>query len=135
MSEVPDPVFAQLVLGDGFAVDPVEGVFVSPVAGELTLLAETLHAFGVRSEEGLEVLVHIGLDTVKLAGDGFTARRRAGDRVGAGDPVIEVDLTAVAGRVPSMITPVVITNRSGFTLGRLRPDAEYGAPVLTVSRD
>lgn len=133
MDQVPDPVFAQKMMGDGFAVDPSTGSFASPATGELVLVARTLHAFAVRTAEGLEVLVHVGIDTVGLDGDGFTALRAAGDQVTAGDVVIEVDLGVVKGRVPSMVTPVVVTNRDGFVLGRPDLAAAYGSPVLSVT--
>ena len=81
LDEVPDPVFAQRSVGDGFAVEPREGSFRSPVDGELVLVAKTLHAFAVRTPEGAEILVHIGIDTVTLKGAGFTGHRQAGETV------------------------------------------------------
>lgn len=110
ITAVPDDVFAQRMMGDGFAVEPTDGRIVAPVAGELVNLFPTLHAFGLRTEEGLEVLVHIGLDTVKLNGEGFTAHAKQGDQVEAGQTVVQVDLDRVRPKVPSMITPVVFTN-------------------------
>lgn len=133
MDDVPDPVFARKTMGGGFAVDPTSGGIASPVAGHLILVAETLHAFAVRTGEGLEVLVHVGIDTVALGGDGFTARLATGDRVAAGDIVIDVDLDTVRPRVPSMVTPVIITSGEGFVLGPLNLEAAYGSPVLSVT--
>ena len=94
LADVPDPVFASGAVGEGFAVDPSEGNFVSPVDGELILLAKTLHAFAVRTDAGAEILVHIGMDTVKLKGEGFTAHRAKGESVKQGDLIISCDLAA-----------------------------------------
>lgn len=132
LDEVPDPMFAARSLGDGFAVEPVDGVFASPVDGELIVVAETGHAFGVRADSGAELLVHVGIDTVALGGEGFTVLRAVGDRVAAGDPVVEVDLDVVAPRVPSMLTPVVVTNGDDFEIASTDLAATDG-PVLTLA--
>lgn len=131
LDDVPDPVFAKRVLGDGFAVDPSSGRICSPVAGTLVLLPESRHAFALRTADGLEVLVHIGIDTVKLKGAGFSTNLSAGDEVAVGDVVIEVDMDAMLD-VPSMMTPVIITNGDDFTVASLALDAAFGDPVLTV---
>ncbi len=134
LEKVPDPVFAGRVLGDGFAVDPTDGCFRSPIDGELIVLAESLHAFGVRHPSGLEILVHIGVDTVRLKGEGFTTDRRMGDQVAAGDPVVTVDLEAVRPRVPSLITPVVVTSMDGFTIAELDLAAGPQDAVMCVRK-
>ena len=133
MEDVPDQVFAKKVLGDGFAVEPSNGNIAAPVAGEIALLAETLHAFAIRSDEGLEILVHIGIDTVKLKGEGFSSSRSAGDRVDVGDVVVTVDLDVVTPQVPSMMTPVIITNGSEFTVSAADLQAD-GGPVMVASK-
>ncbi len=135
LSEVPDPVFAARSMGDGFAVEPADGTFRSPVDGELILVADTGHAFGVRTPNGAELLVHIGVDTVLLRGDGFRLLRATGDHVAAGDPVIECDLAGMSAAVPSLATPVILTNGPGFVL---TVTDEHGSdttrPVATVGR-
>ncbi len=114
LDAVPDPVFAQKMLGDGFAVEPAADAtvidVVAPCAGKLAKVFRTKHAFALISDEGLELLVHIGLETVELQGEGFEALAATGDHVDAGQPVIRMDVAAVraAGRNP--ITPVVCTN-------------------------
>lgn len=128
LSDVPDAVFAGGLLGDGFAVDPSAGEFCAPVSGELVLLADTLHAFAVRTRHGFDVLVHVGIDTVALRGAGFTPLVSVGHKVRRGDPVLRVDLDAVRDHVPSMISPVVITAGPSGTVD-LRLDAPWGAPV------
>lgn len=132
IEDVPDPVFAKKVLGDGFAVEPSDGDFVAPMAGELILLADTLHAFAIRADDGLEVLVHIGIDTVKMKGEGFASSRTVGDKVAVGDVIVTVDLDVVSGKVPSMMTPVVLTNGGDFTVSDADLDGG-GGPVLTVT--
>lgn len=134
LADVPDPVFASGVVGEGFAVVPSEGNFRSPVDGEIIMLAKTLHAFGVRTEAGAEVLVHIGMDTVKLKGEGFTAHRAQGDRVKQGEVVISCDLEQVAAQVPSMVTPVLLTNGKEFTIAETELGAGAGQAVLTVRK-
>jgi PTS system D-glucosamine-specific IIC component len=110
ITAVPDPVFSEKMMGDGFCVIPRDGKIVAPVSGELVNLFPTLHAFGIRTPEGLEVLVHVGLDTVKLQGEGFRALVKQGDTVKAGQQILDVDLAAIREKVPSLATPVVFTN-------------------------
>lgn len=132
LAVVPDPVFASGAVGEGFAVDPSDGNFASPVDGELILLANTLHAFGVRTDAGAEILVHIGMDTVKLKGEGFTAHRAKGDKVRKGDLIISCDLAQLAPLVPSMITPVLLTNGKEFAIAETNLVADNDSPVITV---
>ena len=108
LSEVPDEVFSAKVLGDGAAIIPADGKIVSPVNGEVSTVSETLHAYGFTSDDGLEILVHVGIDSVALKGAGFTAHVKEGDKVKAGDLVAEVDLDVLkANNIPT-ITPVLV---------------------------
>lgn len=132
LSEVPDPVFAGEVVGPGFAVDPTDGHFVSPVDGTVTVVPDSRHAVGIAADHGVEVLVHIGIDSVACQGEGFVAHVAAGDRVRIGDPLLDVDVATVAGRIPSMISPVVVTNSNGMTVGGITSDPAPGQPVVTV---
>ena len=91
ITDVPDPVFAGQHMGPGFAVDPTSGEFTSPIDGEVTLVAPTLHAVGLKAGNGAEILVHIGIDTAELKGDGFTVHVHEGDTVSVGDPLLTVD--------------------------------------------
>jgi sugar PTS system EIIA component len=133
LDDVPDPVFAQRSVGDGFAVEPTDGSFRSPVDGELVLVAETGHAFAVRTFEGAEILVHIGIDTVTLKGQGFTAHRKAGETVSRGDVIISCELSNIAAKVPSMLTPVILANGFDFTMSEPNFEASDD-PVITVRR-
>ncbi len=110
IADVPDPTFSGKLVGDGFAIDPTEGVVYSPVDGKVAQIFHTNHAVGIIAESGAEVLVHVGIDTVKMKGEGFTGKVAAGDSVKKGDILIEFDLDLVKERAKSTITPVVITN-------------------------
>lgn len=110
LENVPDPVFAQKMMGDGFAIEPTDGVVVSPIHGEVVQVFPTKHAVGLRSDQGLEILIHVGIDTVHMHGEGFEAYVKVGDRVKAGDLLLSFDLTLVQQKAKSSLTPVVITN-------------------------
>lgn len=110
LEAVPDPVFSGKMVGDGFAVAPVEGIVYAPVSGEVVQLFPTKHAFGIRTAEGLEVLVHVGIDTVQLGGEGFTAFVEKGSVVTQGQKILEVDLAVLEAKGKSTVTPVIVTN-------------------------
>ena len=109
MEEVPDPVFAEKLMGDGFAVIPKDDTAVAPVDGEIVMIAETKHAFGIKTKAGMELLVHIGLDTVDLKGEGFTVLAKQGSRVRAGEPVIRFDREGLEKKGIDMTTMVIFT--------------------------
>ena len=108
VDQVPDPVFSQKILGDGAAIEPTSGKIVSPVNGTVVSVAETLHAYGFESEDGVEVLVHFGLETVGLKGECFQSYVKPGDKVKAGDLVAEADLEALKAKGINPITPVLL---------------------------
>ncbi|AEA17719.1 PTS system, glucose-specific IIABC component [Bacillus thuringiensis serovar chinensis CT-43] len=110
ITEVPDQVFSGKMMGDGFAIEPTEGTVVSPVNGEIVNVFPTKHAIGIQSEGGKEILIHFGIDTVKLNGEGFEALVAQGDKVKQGQPLLKVDLAFVKENAPSIITPIVFTN-------------------------
>jgi sugar PTS system EIIA component len=110
LEEVPDPVFAQKMMGDGLAVIPKNGKVVSPVNGKVVQIFPTKHAVGLVSEEGLEILIHIGLETVELNGEGFEVAVNAGETVKVGDPLLNVDLDYLEQKHKEIVTPIVITN-------------------------
>ena len=111
LDQVPDPVFADKVMGDGFAIDPASGDVISPVDGMVTsFMADTRHAVGITADDGTEVLIHVGIDTVTLGGAGFVSLVAQADRVKAGQLLLQVDLVQIKDKVPSLITPVVFTN-------------------------
>lgn len=110
IEETPDEVFAGKMLGDGFAIKPQGNKVYSPVAGEIKVLFPTLHAVAIETKEGLEVLVHIGIDTVGLNGEGFTGHVKVGDKVQQGDLLVSFDKDIIEEKAKSSITPVIITN-------------------------
>ncbi len=110
LSEVPDKTFAENILGQGFAIEPDEGVIYSPCSGRIVNVFPTKHAIGILSDDGLEVLVHVGIDSVKMKGEGFQSFVSEGDNVNAGDKLIEFNLELVRLKASSVITPIIITN-------------------------
>jgi sugar PTS system EIIA component len=110
LEEVPDPVFAQKMMGDGIAIEPTDGEVVAPVDGEVVQVFPTKHAVGLRSEAGVELLIHVGLETVSMSGEGFTAHVKAGDRVKKGQRLLTVDFGLVQQKAKSTITPIIVTN-------------------------
>ena len=110
ISEVPDEAFSQKMMGDGFAVKSHDGAVVSPVDGEVQLVFETKHAIGLKTDNNLEILLHFGIDTVNLNGEGFEVFVKAGDKVKAGDRLMQVDLEYIKANAKSDITPVIFTN-------------------------
>lgn len=110
ISQVEDQVFSQKMLGDGVAIKPTSDLVVAPCDGKIMQVFPTNHAIGIQSKDGLEILIHIGLDTVELKGQGFTRMIEEGDKVKAGDPLVKLDLDFLAEHAKSVVTPVVITN-------------------------
>ncbi|SEB16620.1 PTS system, D-glucosamine-specific IIC component [Thalassobacillus cyri] len=110
VTEVPDQVFSGKMMGDGFAVNPTDGKVVSPVNGKILNVFPTKHAIGIQAENGMEVLIHIGIDTVKLKGEGFEAFIEEGDEVKQGQELMKVDFDYVKEHATSTITPVIFTN-------------------------
>lgn len=105
-----DPVFAQKMMGDGYLIIPSEDTIVAPVAGTIKTIFPTLHAITILADNGDEVVIHVGLDTVKLQGDGFQVFVKEGDHVEVGDHLLEVDFASIKDKVPSIGIPVVVTN-------------------------
>lgn len=110
LSSVPDEVFSQKMMGDGFAIKSEDGLVVSPIDGEIQLVFETKHAIGLKSLDGLEILIHFGIDTVNLKGQGFDVFVEAGDKVKAGDKLMQVDLEYIKENAKSDISPIIFTN-------------------------
>lgn len=108
LEKVPDPVFAEKIVGDGIAILPDNGKIYSPINGTLVSVAATKHAFGFQSDDGLEMLIHFGLETVGLNGEGFTVHKNEGERVKVGDLIAEVDVDFIKSKNLPTITPVLI---------------------------
>jgi glucose PTS system EIICBA or EIICB component len=110
ITDVPDAVFSGKMMGDGFAIVPTDGTIVSPVDGKIVNFFPTKHALGILADNGREILIHVGIDTVNLKGEGFEALAKENDQIKKGQPLLKVDLDAIKDKVPSIITPVVFTN-------------------------
>ena len=151
LDDVPDEVFATGMMGAGLAIEPLSSDLRAPCDGEIVLVAPTAHAVTLRSSTGAEILLHIGLETVALGGDGFTAHVSAGQKVRLGETLISFDMDRVALGAKSLVTPMVVTNSEAFELepssldrlveagepiGALRPkdeEANSGASGLSIT--
>jgi len=120
LDEVPDQVFAGRMLGDGLAIDPTSGVVIAPCAGEIITLPASAHAVSIRTAQGIDVLIHIGIDTVELRGRGFEPLVPPGAMVRAGDELIRFDLDIVARGAKSLMTPIVIAPVDGVSISQRR---------------
>lgn len=134
ITEVNDPVFSEKMMGDGIAVQYANGDVVAPICGVIsTVIQPSCHAFGIKSDDGLELLVHVGLETVNLKGEGFQLHKQQGDRVEVGDKVLSVDAELLSSKGIDMITPIVITNSSEFKIEKsatIHEQAKAGTTVL-----
>ncbi|MFF2701625.1 PTS glucose transporter subunit IIA [Streptomyces cyaneofuscatus] len=110
IEDVPDVVFAEKIVGDGIAIKPTSSTIVAPADGIIGKIFETDHAFSIETDEGLELFVHFGIDTVELKGEGFRRVAEEGQRVRRGDTIVEIDLALLEERAKSTLTPVVISN-------------------------
>ena len=114
LESVSDEVFSQKMVGDGLAIVPVDNAFGAPVEGTVSKLFSTHHAYIVRHKSGMEVMVHIGLDTVALKGEGFEAVAREGDEVKAGDTIVRADLDLIKSLGKEVVTPVIVSEMAKF---------------------
>jgi PTS system beta-glucosides-specific IIC component len=116
LEEVKDPVFSEKIMGEGLAIKPLAGRVVAPVDGTIGLIIGTKHAVSIVSEQGTEILIHVGLDTVKLNGEFYHAFVNTGDKVKAGDLLLEFDMEQIKAAGYDVITPVVICNTSEYSV-------------------
>ena len=114
MEEIPDPVFSSGALGFCCGIEPEEGVVAAPMDGEVVQLSDTLHAVGILGRNGAEVLIHVGVDTVEMNGDGFAALVKEGDKVRAGQKLLTMDLDKIAQAGHEKTVIVAVTNSDNF---------------------
>ena len=114
LESVDDEVFSQKMVGDGVALNPISNLFTAPIDGVVSKIFSTNHAYSIKSDKDLEVMVHIGLETVALDGKGFTRIAAEGDVVKVGDVIIEVDLAYIKEHAKDIITPIIISDESDF---------------------
>ena len=136
LTEAPDKVFASEALGKGIAINPTEGKVVAPFNGTVAMLYDTKHAIGLVSEDGVEVLIHIGLDTVKLNGEHFTAHVAQGDKVSCGQTLVTFDMDAITKAGYPLVTPVIISNTPKFAeVSNVKMgNTDFSEKVLTVTK-
>jgi PTS system N-acetylglucosamine-specific IIC component len=132
LTDVPDEVFSKLMMGEGFAIEPSKGEVVSPVDGEIINVFPSKHAIGIRSKDGYELLIHVGLDTVKLNGEGFKEFVKQGDHVTKGQKLLEFDIESVRTKVPSLITPIVFTNLKRLKLKKTGKVSINESNILSI---
>lgn len=136
IEDVPDVVFAEKIVGDGVAIKPAGTKIVAPLSGKIGKIFETNHAFAIESDEGIELFVHFGIDTVELKGEGFTRLVEEGQQVKAGDTILEFELDLLESKAKSILTPVVISNMDSITeLVKLSGSVEAGkTPIMKVKK-
>ena len=132
LSEVEDKVFSQGSMGNGFAVELTSGTVRAPFSGEVTVVFPTGHAIGMKRADGLEVLIHIGMDTVQLNGKGFSLHVKQGDYVSAGDVLVEVDLDYIKSEGKSLVSPVVFPNGQAVSL-KVQGNIKTGQDVVAIA--
>ena len=135
IEKVPDPVFAEKMVGDGVSIDPLDGVLYAPCDGKVAHLHPSGHAVTIKTTDNLEILLHIGLETVALKGEGFTPKVSSGNTVKAGDVLIKFDMALVASKAPYLLTQIIVTTMD--TVSSITPNDEgpvsVGDPIFTVS--
>src|SRR5215472_1331857 len=126
LDEAPDEVFAARMLGDGVAIDPTAALLHAPCDGEVTVIAAARHALTLRTPEGCELLLHVGIDSVGLGGEGFKVHTRQGARVRTGEALLSFDLELLARRAKSVLTPVIVSAEKPFRILRQSVNREVG---------
>ena len=129
ITEVNDEGFSSKIMGDGVAVIPEESVIKAPADGKLTMIFETGHAFGMKADNGLELLLHIGIDTVNEKGNGFKILKKSGDAVKKGTPVVELELETLKEKY-DMTTMVIVTNEKKITKPALQKAVDENTAIL-----
>ena len=136
LKQVNDPTFSEEILGKGIAIVPADGKVYAPANGEISTVFPTGHALGLTTEDGVEVLIYIGLDTVKLNGQHFTIRANAGDKVSKGDLLIEADIEQIKAAGYDVITPMIICNTTDYASveGKTGKTVKPGDDCLEITK-
>lgn len=136
LEQVNDPVFSKKMMGDGVAVDVDDDYIVSPVDGTISLSAETKHAFGITTSEGIEIMVHVGLETVNLKGQGFKKLKEMGDQVKKGDRILHIDRNFMKEHNVELITPVIVLNSMDHNLHHVNGDSvDPSSTILSLTKE
>ena len=136
MENIPDEVFAQGILGTCCGIDPSEGKVFAPAGGEITQAPDSGHALGIMADGGVEILIHVGVDTVEMKGDGFSPKVKVGDKVKKGDLLLVMDLGKIAAAGHPAVVITVVTNTDDFKAVEVvaSGDVEPGADLIKVSK-
>jgi glucose-specific phosphotransferase system IIA component len=136
ISDVNDGVFSQKILGDGFAIKPDSNIICAPCSGELSMMFVTGHAFGIKTKSGLEILVHIGIDTINLKGGGFKILKNKNSQIDAGEPIIEIKREEMADKGYDLVTIVIITSQIdvGFVKYNLNQHVSKGEHIIQFEK-
>ena len=136
MENIPDEVFAQGILGTCCGIDPSEGKVFAPAGGEITQAPDSGHALGIMADGGVEILIHVGVDTVEMKGDGFSPKVKVGDKVKKVDLLLEMDLGKIAAAGHPAVVITVVTNTDDFKAVEVvaSGDVEPGADLIKVSK-
>ena len=135
ITKVNDPIFSQKMMGEGIAIVLDGNDIYAPCAGEITVLPESKHAFGMKCENGMEILVHVGIDTVNLQGEGFEAFKAVGDHVDCHDKILSVDRELVASKGIDLTTMIIILNHADFKIDKMHTDKDVKAssdPIIDI---
>lgn len=133
LESVPDEVFSSKMLGEGFAIEPETGVFFSPADGVIEGVSETLHAYTIHTSDGLDVLVHIGIDTVELGGKGFSNCVDVGEKVKAGDVIARADIAFIRSKGFATVTPVIVSNHEKLSSFELNLGKATGGETAVMN--
>lgn len=133
LENVSDPIFAGKVLGDGIAIEPENDVLVSPVNGKIQMVSDTFHAIGIRSDSGVELLLHIGIDTVQLNGMHFKSDVKAGQDVTKGQKLITFDSKEIAGKGYDLTTMIIVTNYAQYTIDKKEGMVQTGEQIMEIA--
>lgn len=129
IENVPDSVFADKLLGDGIAINPSNGEIISPIDGQV-VIQDSLHAIGIQSEDGIEILIHVGLDTVELKGEGFVKKVNINDRVNKGQPIVYFDKEMIEEKGYNTITMMIVVNDE--RISKLKKGDQLDKPLIKV---
>ncbi len=136
LEQVNDPVFSKKMMGDGVAVYVDDDYIVSPVDGTISLIAETKHAFGITTSEGIEIMVHVGLETVNLKGQGFERLKEVGNEVKKGDRILHINQKFMKENNIDLITPIIVLNPMGHKLQHINGDSvNPSSTILTLTKE
>lgn len=133
ISEVPDPVFAEKMMGEGVAILPESDIICSPIKGSVLQVFETKHAVALKSDEDLEIIIHIGLETVNLKGEGFEVLVKEGDEINIGTELVKIDLQFLKNKGINPITPIIVVNHENKVITKSLGYKNIGDSIMCIA--